>query len=254
MSSLCAICKGDEGPFQKVTQKGLRSLLEICQKKNEFEILDFLETSKDSNTDIIVHNCCRKSFIDKRKLLTKEKKMETRKSSEMFDMKLNCLFCGKQCSTDVKHRSRKTWVQVSTIDLKDAILKECSSRIKFDPNDEWGIRVKGKVQGCIDLVAGNARYHPMCRLLFKSNRTLKKATKTSYIKGRQFSRRHVNIFHSACSWLENVTTVHSLKEFRTKVQELLIEGTAYTSKYLKQLLICHYGSHFNLHMKMVSQL
>ena len=55
----------------------------------------------------------------------------------------------------------------------------------------------------------------------------------------------MNSFLSACSWLENETTVHSLKEFRAKVQELLSEGTAYTSKYLKKLLSSHYGSHIS---------
>ena len=53
----------------------------------------------------------------------------------------------------------------------------------------------------------------------------------------------MNSFWKACKWLENESNVHSMKEFQIKVQEYLGEGYAYTLKYLKQLLINHYGSH-----------
>ena len=160
MSSVCAICQGDNGTLQKVTKKGLKTLLESCQKKNELAISKFLESSQQNNNEIFVHGCCRKSFTDKRKLVAKQTKKETRKSADMFDLEINCLFCGKQCKNDNKNRSRKTWVQVSTIQLKECLMKECTSRINLDPEDEWAISVMGKVQGCLDLVAGKAQHHP----------------------------------------------------------------------------------------------
>ena len=166
MSSVCAICRASHEPLQKVTKKGLKTLLDICQKKKELDVSIFLENSQQSNNDIFVHKCCRRSFTDKRKLVAKETKKETRKSSELFDVEINCLFCGKQCKSDIKNRSRKTWAQVSTIQLKEEIMKECTSRINLDPDNEWGISVMGKVQGCMDLVAGKARYHPVCWLFF----------------------------------------------------------------------------------------
>ena len=72
MSSVCAICRANHEPLQKVTKKGLKTLLDICQKKKELDVSNFLENSEQNNNDIFVHKCCRRSFTDKRKLVAKE--------------------------------------------------------------------------------------------------------------------------------------------------------------------------------------
>ena len=135
------------------------------------------------------------------------------------------------------------WVQASTLQLKGALTRECQERLNMDPEDEWSIRVIGRVQSCIDLVAVNARYHPTCRLLFKTHRSLVSVSSPIKRKGRRVNRSQMKAFLFACNWLENETTVHSLKEFRAKVQEYLGDTKASREQLLKILLSQHYKSH-----------
>ena len=103
--------------------------------------------------------------------------------------------------------------------------------------------MKARVQSCIDLVAAHTRYHPTCRLLFKTHRTPDKVRTLMGRKGRRTNRQQLKAFWLACNWLENETTVHSLKEFRAKVQEHLGDIKASREQYLKVLLTNHYKSH-----------
>ena len=213
MSNSCVICNEENSPLIKVKQKGIKTLVECSKKRNEPEILNTLEDANLNHKDIFVHTNCRKSFTDKRKLKVKTEMKETRTTSQDFHLEINCLFCSKECSNDSKNPSRKTWVQASTVILKKMIMKECTTRLKLNPNDEWAISVKSRIENCFDLVAARARYHPICRLFFQTQRSLFTSTKQSYIKGRRTNRKHMNSFLNACKWLENEPVVHSMKYF-----------------------------------------
>ena len=52
-------------------------------------------------------------------------------------------------------------------------------------------------------------------------------------------------FEKACKWLEDEATIHSMPEFKQKVQEFSKNCEAYDSRYLKKLLKDSYGSHIS---------
>ena len=71
MSSSCAICSQTHAPLSKVTDRGLKTLVEAATKKNDVNLLNYLDNTKNNNNDIFVHGSCRKSFTDKRKVTVK---------------------------------------------------------------------------------------------------------------------------------------------------------------------------------------
>ena len=52
-------------------------------------------------------------------------------------------------------------------------------------------------------------------------------------------------FEKACKWLEDEATIHSMPEFKQKVQEFSEDYEAYDSRYLKKLLKYSYGSYIS---------
>ena len=90
----CIICTECSDPLIKVTDKGLSSLIEFSRKRNGDGIYQLLIKSKTENTQVLVHENCRKRFNDKCKLTTINAKdtRDTRKSTSLFNWKQNCLF------------------------------------------------------------------------------------------------------------------------------------------------------------------
>ena len=91
----CIICDECSNPLIKVTEKELSSLIEFSKKRNEDGVYQLLIKSKTENTQVLVHENCRKRFNDKRKLTTINTKdtRGTRKSTSIFNWKQNCFFC-----------------------------------------------------------------------------------------------------------------------------------------------------------------
>ena len=206
--------------------------------------------AKANNNDVQVHAICRKRYTDKRNL-TKLKddtpscaQAETRNTNDGFDSKKNCLFCNTPCVLDKKNPSRKNWHCISTLQIKESILEVCNKGLDIDKADEWAMLVKTRSQGCIDLVAAQARYHTSCRPRFQSLVSNHDTDQTEK-RGRKASVTHMDCFEKACTWLENESDIHSVKDFKQKVQELLGDEIAYNVRYLKQLLKIHYGSHID---------
>ena len=52
----------------------------------------------------------------------------------------------------------------------------------------------------------------------------------------------MEVFEKACKWLEDEGTIHSMPEFKHKVQEFSEDYEAYDSRYLKKLLKDSCGS------------
>ena len=90
----CIICNECSDPLIKVTQKVLSSLIEFSKKRNEDGIYQLLIKSKTENTQVLVHENCRKRFNDKRKLTainTKDTR-DSRKSASLFNWKQKFFF------------------------------------------------------------------------------------------------------------------------------------------------------------------
>ena len=84
---------------------------------------------------------------------------------DTFNWKESCFICGNQALLDPRYRDCETVVQVSTLTLKQSILKICE-----EGNDKWAVDVKCCLNCCLDLVASDAMYHFECYKLFSSNR------------------------------------------------------------------------------------
>ena len=106
MTFYCAICHDENLPIVKVTEKGLKSLTDFSKKRNSTELTEFFENAKENKNDVYVHESCRKSFTDKRKLTPKTPKKVSSRSSKAINLNTDCLFCQKPCSTDFKNPSR----------------------------------------------------------------------------------------------------------------------------------------------------
>ena len=239
MSSNCVICDSPEGTLSKVTPKGLKTLIKFAKLRVD-KVLELLENSQEKTLTVFVHEGCRKYFTDKRKLNLIKQPTRTRNTSEKFEFTKDCLFCAKPCKYDYRHPGRKSWVTASTVSVKNAIVSTCNTILEKDPDDEWALKVKTRTDLCIDLVAAKARYHPLCRLKFRNHEMSKR--KVIAKKGRQSNIRHRKAFLESCSWLEGELTVHSLKDFTEKVQEILGNEKVYKTQYVKVLLKRHNGT------------
>jgi len=78
-----------------------------------------------------------------------------RSSSQAFNWKTHCFFCGETCNLD------KNAHRVETLEIRDSILYQCKARA-----DAWAIEVQGCLTNCCDLVAEEALYHKNCHRNF----------------------------------------------------------------------------------------
>ena len=84
MSSSCVICHEQNIPLIKVTEKGIKTLIDCSKRRNESEILNTLEDANLNHKDIFVHIKCRKTFTDKRKLLVQNSNKRNKKINGGF--------------------------------------------------------------------------------------------------------------------------------------------------------------------------
>ena len=245
----CSICKKSTAPLVKVKEKGLLSLIAFSQERNENSIYHHLVTCKDEKTPVFVHEDCRKWFNNKRRILTVKENRETKKtrrSFTLFNWKENCFFCGSSCVNDVKNPSRRDWHIASTLQMRQNILDTCTSRLEKNASDEWALQVQTKALDCIDFVAAEARYHRNCRLRFETTlSSVKDDLQKTNMKGRKTNEEKMDSFLKAYEWLETEASIHTMSEFKTKVQEVSADDETYDSRYLKKLLKDHYGAHIS---------
>ena len=110
----------------------------------------------------------------------------TRRRSNKFNWKDDCLFCGKSCKPDKKHLERSKVFSVTTIEYKQNITQMCDKHF----GDPWTSEIKHRLNNCVDLVAEEARYHEQCRkkffLNFSSTQESPKEIPSSNIKLENF--------------------------------------------------------------------
>ena len=83
------------------------------------------------------------------------------------------------------------------------MMKRCRQRIEEDSTDQWAIDVLSRVEGCVDFVAAESRYHSNCLLRFNQNKEPQKKNKPK--RGRKPSDYLMECFSKACDWLEGET-------------------------------------------------
>ena len=139
-------------------------------------------------------------------------------------------------------------MQASTVQLNKAIANKCTACLMSNPNNEWAIIIKAQIENCFEHVAAHARYHLTCRLLFKTERPSFASMKQNLKKEERLTATIWTAFGMHVR-LGNESNVHSMKVFQINVQEYLWEGSAYTLKYLKKLLINNFREHVMFLMK-----
>lgn len=70
MDDFCVICKKKDGKLSKVMSKGFSSLLQCSKQRQDEEILNYLrkKIKSDSKETTQIHNECRKSHTNKRRV------------------------------------------------------------------------------------------------------------------------------------------------------------------------------------------
>jgi len=166
--NVCIICKTNDGSLVNVTKRGLDGLLQYSVDRNEDQITDELKICKRDGLAVFVHEDCRKWFNNKRRISTDkpQKIKKTRLSTDQFNWKSNCFYCGQECITDRKNPNRKDFHFASTFETRENILRKCYAKLEENPDDKFALDVKTRLEDCCDLIAAEARYHGSCSLKF----------------------------------------------------------------------------------------
>jgi len=123
----------------------LSTVLKCCDKRGWQALSDYLLTSPQH---VLIHVRCCKSFTDTRKIKgngdgdTEHSTRMLRSATVDFSWKEMCFFCSEEATTyaDVS--------RAMTLELRASVLQCCELRA-----DDWGLQVKGRLEGCCDLVA-----------------------------------------------------------------------------------------------------
>lgn len=139
----------------KLTAKGCESIEKGCETRG-------VPASVKPGEQ--VHINCRKEFCRESSIQYHNKKREDkpalgrkqalRSIDKPFDYKRNCLFCGSGAIYDGKKKDFKL-TPVRTYDFQTEIREDCKER-----KDDWGLKVKSRVDFVVDLPAADATYHP----------------------------------------------------------------------------------------------
>ena len=240
----CVICLGSFTDLDVVTvgQKRLSSLIHFSEIRGDDKLKTYLaHVSKNVPVGkVLVHTKCRKRYTDARRSsrsshdedIPSQKRL--RSAESLFDWKENCFLCGSVAYHDQRHPDRDPVHVVETIPFRDKIVSQCASR-----NDSWANDVRNRVEGCIDFVAAEARYHRNCYIAFMRNISSSKPL------GRPKDYEMLVWFQSLCSWLESEceAEMYTLDKLHEQMCAIAGGGEVYSLKRLKQRLQDHYGDH-----------
>ena len=101
----------------------------------------------------------------------------TRRKSNKFNWKDDCLFCGKSCKPEKKHLERPKVFSVTAVEYKQNVTQMCNKHF----GDPWTSKIKHRLNNCVNLVAEEARYHEQCRNKFFLNLFNSRITKRNTI-------------------------------------------------------------------------
>ena len=83
-----------------------------------------------------------------------------------FDFRKHCLFCSQADKYSGKKKAFEP-IPVRTHEFQKTVEQLCQKR-----NDEWGKKVKERIQHAIDLHAADALYHTKCSINFRTGREI----------------------------------------------------------------------------------
>ena len=170
MEGKCVFCDSPLGEkaTQKLTCVGVKKINEVCTR---------LETNLDVKEGQFVHHYCRKTFVDERNVLRKEKEMKMIKLSTSFSPKKtrslstfnfnnHCFLCGRPADCQDK-KLKTSKVVTSEKDFDNKIKEVCRKR-----KDRWATEVEGRISCISDLFAADAIYHHTCNVNFRTDKSL----------------------------------------------------------------------------------
>ena len=177
----CVICKlnfENEEPVH-VTKKEMLTIIECCEKHGKDYLYTYLNECISTNPveTVLVHSDCRRNFIDKKRpgfqspVIANEipSARRLRSSTVPFNWKDDCLLCAKPTIMDTCHPQRECVHRISTIPMRRNVLECCKER-----GDLWASEIENHLQGCINLVAAEAKYQDSCWTKFMLKRDPKK--------------------------------------------------------------------------------
>ena len=140
-------------------EKALETLIRVSEGKDAIELLKYLLELKNSSQEVKGHRSCRRKFIDKRKMASKQ--IPTKRLNSSLEVRFNCKVQCFLCSKSIKFYSKHSYSEVMTLQLRESLIEPGNER-----NDEWG-----KVIACClglynDLVVEDPKYHTNCMAKF----------------------------------------------------------------------------------------
>ncbi|VDI27017.1 Hypothetical predicted protein, partial [Mytilus galloprovincialis] len=181
---VCAICKKDthdDHQTVKLREKG-SIRINIASKERGDNIV--------TKSGQIVHEQCRRTYTNvnsinalKRKPSEPVNEPPILRSEKQFDFKDDCLFCGASVIENAAKRKTFEVHAVRTTEFQKSIEQICDER-----NDEWAIRIKGRIAFARDLHAADAVYHKVCSINFRTHKGIPQVFSPSKIDKDQCSR------------------------------------------------------------------
>ena len=202
-------------------------------------------------TKFVIHKTCRKDYTQASDIETFKRKCDgttsipisdsvsckLRSTIPSFDIKSECFYCAETILDyrELPRERQNIPSEVATIEYLQRVLHSCDERA-----DDWGTKVKLRIQNVNDFVAAEAKYHRKCSQLFALGRT-------QDIDPEKHTRRPVyetkaGAFEQLCHHINsNDEFQYSFGELSDLYTTFVGNGEGYTSKRLKQKLKEHYG-------------
>ena len=238
----CLVCCQSGENLVVVTDRGIKSLKEFAVLRSDERVIEELEKAEE----IYVHEKCRKWFNNRKRIASDTKclnedskslKVETRNSSSPFDWANDCFICGKDLDTN-----HKKCHSVLTLEIKSTLLADCDDQLSFQEDDALATAVRGRLMGCIDLVAKGAQYHQNCRVNFSLKRNLENKKSIGNPRNSELNLA----FEETCNWLESQVELHTLKDFMNKMKEKSVTHESYSRNHTKTCLKEKYGQYITI--------
>ena len=207
-------------------------------------------------TKFVIHKTCRKDYTRASSIETFKRKCDAttsipisdsvscklRSTIPSFDIKSECFYCAETI-LDYRNLPRERQnipSEVATIEYLQRVLHRCDERA-----DDWGTKVKLRIQNVNDLVAAEAKYHRKCSQLFALGRT--QDIDPEKHTGRPVDQMKAGAFEQLCHHINsNDKFQYSFGELLDLYTTFVGNGEGYTSKRLKQKLKEHYGDNVTI--------
>ena len=172
---VCVICQAvetnDAQELIVLTERGLVTLQNYAGLHGALDLQNYLLGNPSA---VRVHESCRRKFTSKRRYEQTskdsssssscplpDKPQKLLRSAVSFDWKSDCFFCCEPAIHDSRHPQRCSVHAASTMGIRESVLSVCVVR-----DDKWAHEVRGRLEGCCDLVATEAVYHRLCHTMF----------------------------------------------------------------------------------------